>query len=71
MTTRGTIPALALREFDRDSALPQDAVELRCACFSELRRLRKVYGLNEAIDPILKMRTGFFSVKRKIDLNYT
>ena len=59
MTTGVTMLALALREFDRDSALPQEAVELRCACFSELRRVRKIYGLNAAIDPRLKMRTGF------------
>ncbi len=71
MTTGVTMPALALREFDKDSALPQDAVELRCACFSELRRLRQVYGLNAAIDPKLKNANSFFSIKRKIEITYT
>ena len=59
MTTGVTMPALALREFEKDFALPQEALELRCACFSELRRLRQVYGLNAAIDSDIENANRF------------
>jgi hypothetical protein len=54
MTTGVTRPAPAWREFDRDSALPQEAVELR--------RVRKGCELNAAITLDLLKCKQVFSV---------